>query len=83
MGEWFRKLRYKLAYLLAPDWIEDLEYRRSCLLCEATRGQLSNCYYPLPVMLDAVHDVRMRTCEDCEYYIWLQQSGCIGGNGDG
>lgn len=68
MKKWFRKIRYKLAYLIAPDWIDDLEYRLSGLLCEVTGGLLSKCYYPLPVMLDAVHDARMRDCDDCEFY---------------
>lgn len=68
MKEWFRKLRYRLAYLIAQDWIDDLEYRLSGLLCEATGGMLSKYYYPLRVMTDAVQDARMRECADCEYY---------------
>jgi hypothetical protein len=69
MKEWFRKLRYKLAYLIAPDWIDDLEYRLSCLLCEATGGRLSKCYYPLEVMISEVYDSQQRYCDECEYYI--------------
>ena len=68
MKEWFRKLRYKLAYLIAPDWIDDLEDRLSGLLCEATGGLLSKCYYPLNVMVDEYWDHQQRLCDDCEFY---------------
>lgn len=69
MKEWLKKLRYKLAYLIAPDWIDDLERRLSCLLCEATRGRLSKCYYPLEVMISEVYDAQQIYCDECEYYI--------------
>lgn len=74
MKEWFRKIRYKLAYLIAPDWIDDLESRLSAILCEATGGRLSKCYYPMSVMFDEIHAERMRYREDCEAYkVWSQE----------
>jgi hypothetical protein len=54
--ELLKNLRYKIAYRIAPDWIGDLEYRLSCLLCEATGGRLSKEYYPVQTMLTAVID---------------------------
>lgn len=68
MKKWFRKIRYKLAYLIAPDWIDDLEDRLSGLLCEVTGGLLSKCYYPLNVMVDEYWDYQQRVCDDCEWY---------------
>ena len=68
MREWFRKVRYRLAYFIAPDWIDDLEHRLSGLLCEATGGQLSKCYYSLNTMVDAAQEFRMRECDQCWYY---------------
>lgn len=67
MKKWFQKLRYKLAYLIAPDWIDDLENRLSGLLCEVTGGRLSKCYYPLPVMVDEFYAHEGRLCDECEY----------------
>lgn len=67
MKNWFCKICYKLAYLIAPDWIDDLEYRLSGLLCEVTGGMLSKCYYPLETMIHAAQDYRMRECDECEY----------------
>ena len=68
MKKWFRKIRYKLAYLIAPDWIDDLEYRLSGLLCEVTGGLLSKCYYPLNVMIGEAQNYRERECRECEWY---------------
>lgn len=68
MKKWFNKIRYKLAYLIAPDWIDDLEHRLSGLLCEVTGGRLSKCYYPLRVMMDEYWNNQVRGCEDCVYY---------------
>jgi hypothetical protein len=65
--EWFRKLRYKLAYLIAPDWIEDLDGRLSGLLCEATHGMLSKSYDTLDAMIGAMRDAQERACDWCEY----------------
>jgi len=65
-NEWFRNLRYKLAYLIAPDWIDDLEHRLSVFLCDQTGGRMSKCYYPIQVMLDEAHAYQMRCCEECE-----------------
>ena len=68
MEEWFRKLRYRLAYLIAPDWIDDLEYRFSCFLYDQTGGQMSKCYYTLEAMRDVADDYQMSVCEECEFY---------------
>ena len=68
MKEWFRKLRYKLAHLIAPDWIDDLEDRLSGLLCEVTGGLLSKCYYPLNVMIGEAQNYQERECRECERY---------------
>lgn len=69
MKEWFRRLRYKLAYRIAPDWIDDLEYRLSGLLCEVTGGRLSKSYYPLEIMTSCARDYQQECCDECEYYL--------------
>lgn len=68
MSELWRKFRYKLAYLIAPDWIDDLEYRFSCLLCHVTGGRMSKCYYTVEAMTSEADACRMRECDECEYY---------------
>ena len=73
MKEWFRNLRYKLAYFIAPDWIDDLERRLSDLLCEATGGRLSKSYYPSEVMISQMRDYQQRCCEECECYLELKK----------
>lgn len=69
MKEWFRKLRYKIAYFIAPDWIDDLEHRLSVFLCNQTHGRLSKCYYSAETMISEANDARQRECEECEYYL--------------
>ena len=69
LKEAFKKFRYGLAYLIAPDWIDDLEYRFSSFLCNQTGGRLSKCYYNINVMISEAHDYQQRKCEQCEYYI--------------
>ena len=73
MKEWFRKIRYKLAYFIAPDWIDDLEWRLSGLLCEATGSRLSKAYYPLEVMVSQMIDYQQECCDECEYYLECQK----------
>lgn len=65
MTEFWKRLRYKIAYWCASDWINDLEYRLSGLLCEVTGSRLSKSYYTLDAMVSAVHDYN----EDCARYI--------------
>lgn len=65
--ERFKNLRYKLAYLIAPDWIDDLEYRLSSFLYYQTGGRLSKCYYNLNVMLGEANDYQQRMCDECVY----------------
>ena len=74
MKEWFRKLRHKIAYLIAPDWIDDLEDRLSGLLCEVTNSRLSKAYYPLDIMVSYARDCRDEECDECEYYLKCQES---------
>lgn len=73
MKGWFKKLRYKLAYFIAPDWIDDLELRLSDLLCEATGSRLSKPYYPSDVMISQMRDYQQKCCEECECYIELKK----------
>lgn len=65
--KWLKNLRYKFAYLIAPDWIDDLEERFSAFLCYQTGGRLSKCYYNLNVMLGEANDYQQRVCDECEY----------------
>lgn len=67
MAERFKKLRYRIAYLLASDWIDDLEYRFSVLLCEVTHGRMSKCYYTVEAMISEVMNCRMQECDECEF----------------
>ena len=67
MREWWRKLRWRIAYLIASDWIDDLEYRFSVFLCEQTGGRMSKCYYTVEAMISEAEDCRMRECDECEF----------------
>lgn len=68
MKEWFKNLRYKIAYAIAPDWIDDLEHRLSVFLSNQTGGVLSKCYYSVDTMVRLADDYRERLCEYCPYY---------------
>ena len=68
MKAWFDKIRYKLARLIAPDLINDLEYRLSAFLHEQTGGYLSKSNYTLDVMISAANDRQEQICEECSYY---------------
>lgn len=48
-----QKVRYKIAWLVAADLIDDLEYRLGSFLCNQTGGLLSKAYYPLEYMKGA------------------------------
>lgn len=67
--KWFDQIRYKLAYWIAPDWFDDMEYRLSGLLCHTTGGMLSKTNYTLEAMLRAVEDYQIRCCDECEYFL--------------
>lgn len=67
MRELLRKIRWQLAYWLAHDWIDDLEYRFSVFLCEQTGGVLSKTNYSIQTMISYADDYQERLCEDCEY----------------
>lgn len=69
LKEAFKKFRYGLAYLIAPDWIDDLEYRFSSFLSNQTGNILSKCYYNVNVMISVANDYQQRICDECEYYI--------------
>lgn len=60
-----KKLRYFFAYLIAPDFIDDLECRLSLLLYYVTGGLLSKPYYSVDKMLRAVKSYNNRICDDC------------------
>ena len=66
MKEWFKNVRHRLAYLIAPDWIEDLESRLSSLLCHCTGYKLSKSYYPTDTMIRAADDHQQSLCAECE-----------------
>lgn len=67
MRELLRKIRWQLAYWLASDWIDDLEYRFSAFLCEQTGGMLSKTNYSIQTMNAYANDCRERECNECEY----------------
>lgn len=69
MKERFRKFRYWLAYKIAHDWIDDLEYRFSVFLCDQTGGRMSKCYYTVEAMCSVANDYRESICDECEYYL--------------
>ena len=73
LKEAFRDFRYGLAYLIAPDWIDDLEYRLSVFLCNQTGGRLSKCYYTIDTMISAAKDYQQRLCDESEYYIAYEE----------
>lgn len=66
MAEWWKKLRWRIAYLIASDWIDDLEYRFSVFLCDQTGGMLSKCYYSVETMRMYANDYTERRCQECE-----------------
>lgn len=68
MKEWIDRLRWWLAYRIAPDLIDDLEERFSGLLWHVTDGLLSKTGYSLSYMISAADDCQQRLCEECEYY---------------
>ena len=68
MKEFFKRLRWKIAYWLAADWIDDLEYRLSGLLCEVTGSRLSKSYYTLDAMVSAVNDYNEENENEIKMY---------------
>lgn len=81
MKKTIKKIRHKIAYWLAPDWIGDLEMRLSTLLCEATGGFLSKPYYTTETMVRYVQDYRERKCEECEFYLRCMKLDEVGSDG--
>lgn len=67
--ELWRRFRWWLAYLIAPDWIDDLEHRFSVFLCEQTGGHMSKCYYTTEAMRSVANDYQQSVCDECEYYL--------------
>ena len=63
--KWWNKFRWKLAYILASDWIDDLEYRFSAFLCEQTGGRMSKTNYTVNAMCSVANDYQMEVCEEC------------------
>ena len=68
MKEWFYRIRLKLAYLICPEYFDDIEERLSRLLWYTTGGLLSKTNYTLQGMITAVDDYYQRCCDECEYY---------------
>lgn len=66
LKEKLRNLRYRIAYMIAPDWIDDLECRFSTFLCEQTGGMMSKCYYTTEAMRMCAEEHQMRLCDECE-----------------
>lgn len=66
MKEKLKKLRYRIAYLIAPDLIDDLEERLSGLLCHVTGGLLSKANYPLKTMITYADDYQQCICDECD-----------------
>lgn len=62
------RFRFWLAYLIAHDWIDDLEYRFSVFLCDQTGGRMSKCYYTTEAMRSVASDYWASVCDECEYY---------------
>lgn len=68
MKEWFYRLRFRLAYWICPEFVDDIEERLSGLLCHTTGGLLGKTNYTLQGMITAVDDYQQRCCNECEYY---------------
>ena len=66
MKEWFYQLRFKLAYLICPEYINDIEHKLSGLLYHTTGGLLSKTNYTLQTMITAVDDYSQKCCDKCE-----------------
>lgn len=69
MSERFKELRYKLAYLIAPDWFDDIEHRFSSFLSNQTGGRMSKTNYTVEAMIAEANDYQQRICEECDYYL--------------
>lgn len=64
--EWFYRLRFRLAYWICPEYVDDIEERLSGLLIHVTGGLLSKTNYTLQGMTTAVDDYWQRCCDECE-----------------
>lgn len=65
MRELWRKIRWKIAYALAHEWIDDLENRLSTFLWLQTNGRMSKAYYTVDAMLSEANNCRMEECDEC------------------
>lgn len=74
MANMIKKLRYRIAYWLASDWIDDLESRLCEFLCEQTGGVLSKPNYSVKTMLYYADYHRQRECDACEYYLKCEKT---------
>ena len=75
MKEWFRELRCRLAYLIAPEMIDDYEEKLSGLLCHVTGGLLSYTHYDLKTMMCYADSYCQSVCDKCEYYLAAERDG--------
>lgn len=69
MKEWLAEIRFKLAYLIYPEYFDDMEERLSGLLCHTTGGLLSKTNYTLEAMISAVDNYWQSSCNECEFYL--------------
>jgi hypothetical protein len=61
-----KHIRHYIAYIIAPDMIDDLERRLSSFLENQTGGRLSKPYYSVDTMISEANDRQQRICEDCD-----------------
>lgn len=61
-----KHIRHYIAYIIAPDMINDLERRLSSFLENQTGGRLSKPYYSVDTMISEANDRQQRICEDCD-----------------
>lgn len=80
MKAWFYRLRFRLAYWICPEYVDDIEERLSGLLYHTTGGLLSKTNYTLDGMIRATNDYQERCCEECEYCLAQTEKG--GANND-
>lgn len=65
MKEWFKNIRYKIAYAIAKDWIYDLEYRFCTFLDMQTGGRMSKSNYTIDAMVRVANEYQDGICEEC------------------
>ena len=77
MAEWFYRIRLKLAYLICPEYFNDIEHRLSGLLWHTTGGLLSNTNYTLDGMMHAVNDYQQRMLLLMRLISWIPKEKAL------